>query len=68
MMNLYKGRRRELISAAILYLLGALVTALAPDLPVMVTGRFVFGIGIGLVSIQCFFQHKTILGSFFFKK
>ncbi|XP_034205622.1 D-xylose-proton symporter-like 2 isoform X2 [Prunus dulcis] len=44
----FLGRRRELISAAILYLLGALVTALAPDLPVMVIGRFVFGIGIGL--------------------
>lgn len=35
--------------ASVLYLVGALVTALAPDLVVMVIGRFVFGIGIGLV-------------------
>ncbi|CAN6564568.1 unnamed protein product [Malus baccata var. baccata] len=31
----FLGRRRELILAALLYLLGGLVTALAPDLPVM---------------------------------
>ncbi|KAE9464669.1 hypothetical protein C3L33_03462, partial [Rhododendron williamsianum] len=42
------SRRRELIVASVLYLVGALVTALAPDLVVMVIGRFVFGIGIGL--------------------
>lgn len=35
--------------AAILYIVGALVTAVAPDLAIMVIGRFVFGIGIGLV-------------------
>ncbi|GMY06402.1 D-xylose-proton symporter-like 2 [Fagus crenata] len=44
----FLGRRRELILAAVLYFVGALVTALAPDLPVMVIGRLVFGIGIGL--------------------
>ncbi|KAM1070501.1 hypothetical protein ACFX13_002331 [Malus domestica] len=44
----FLGRRRELILAALLYLLGALVTAVAPDLPVMVIGRLVYGIGIGL--------------------
>ncbi|XP_009361176.2 D-xylose-proton symporter-like 2 isoform X1 [Pyrus x bretschneideri] len=44
----FLGRRRELILAALLYLLGGLVTALAPDLPVMVIGRFIYGIGIGL--------------------
>lgn len=42
------GRRRELILAALLYLVGALVTAVAPSFVVMVIGRFVFGIGIGL--------------------
>ncbi|KAL9431622.1 hypothetical protein AB3S75_026756 [Citrus x aurantiifolia] len=42
------GRRRELILAALLYLVGALVMALAPDFIIMVVGRFVFGIGIGL--------------------
>ncbi|KAM5557922.1 hypothetical protein ABKV19_024981 [Rosa sericea] len=44
------GRRFELISAAVLYSVGALITALAPEFPVMVIGRFVFGIGIGLVG------------------
>nr|AFK44058.1 unknown [Lotus japonicus] len=31
-----------------MYLVGALVTALAPNFPVLVVGRLVFGIGIGL--------------------
>ncbi|KAK3004964.1 hypothetical protein RJ639_018406 [Escallonia herrerae] len=44
----YLGRRRELIVAAILYLVGAPMTALAPDFAFMVVGRFVYGIGIGL--------------------
>ncbi|XVF41665.1 hypothetical protein PTKIN_Ptkin01aG0298000 [Pterospermum kingtungense] len=44
----FLGRRRELITASILYLVGALVTALSPNLAVMVIGRFVYGIGIGL--------------------
>lgn len=42
------GRRRELILAAFLYLAGALVTSVAPDFIILVTGRFVYGIGIGL--------------------
>ncbi|KAL6132351.1 hypothetical protein ACLB2K_070722 [Fragaria x ananassa] len=42
------GRRFELIASAVLYSIGALITALAPEFPVMVIGRFVFGIGIGL--------------------
>ncbi|GMI94236.1 hypothetical protein like AT5G17010 [Hibiscus trionum] len=44
----FLGRRRELITASIMYLVGALVTAFAPNLVVMVIGRFVYGIGIGL--------------------
>ncbi|KAK9272018.1 hypothetical protein L1049_002387 [Liquidambar formosana] len=44
----FLGRRRELILSSLLYLVGALVTAVAPDLIIMVIGRFVFGIGIGL--------------------
>lgn len=44
----FLGRRRELILSALLYLVGALVTAVAPDFVIMVIGRFVFGIGIGL--------------------
>ncbi|XLU71333.1 hypothetical protein S245_030386, partial [Arachis hypogaea] len=44
----FLGRRRKLVSAALLYLVGALVIALAPNLPILVIGRFVYGIGIGL--------------------
>ncbi|XP_065852988.1 D-xylose-proton symporter-like 2 [Euphorbia lathyris] len=44
----YLGRRRELILAALVYLVGALVTALAPDLVIMVIGRVIYGIAIGL--------------------
>lgn len=35
--------------SSIVYLVGALITALAPDFVVMVIGRLVYGIGIGLV-------------------
>ncbi|URD80400.1 Sugar transporter [Musa troglodytarum] len=44
----FLGRRRELIISAVLYFVGALLTAMAPNFPVMVIGRFVFGTGIGL--------------------
>ncbi|GAB4858183.1 Vacuolar glucose transporter 1 [Ancistrocladus abbreviatus] len=44
----FLGRRRELMVASVLYFIGALITALAPDFAVLVVGRFVFGIGIGL--------------------
>lgn len=50
-----EGRRRELILAALLYLVGALVTAVAPSFVVLVIGRFVFGIGIGLVTNSSIF-------------
>ncbi|GKV32942.1 hypothetical protein SLEP1_g41505 [Rubroshorea leprosula] len=41
----FLGRRRELISAALLYGLGALITALAPDLGVLLAGRLLYGLG-----------------------
>ncbi|CAA6669581.1 unnamed protein product [Spirodela intermedia] len=44
----FLGRRRELLTASMLYLFGALLTAFAPNFPVLVVGRFIFGIGIGL--------------------
>ncbi|RDX98183.1 D-xylose-proton symporter-like 2, partial [Mucuna pruriens] len=44
----FLGRRRELIVSALLYFVGALVTGLAPNFPVLVLGRLVYGIGIGL--------------------
>jgi predicted MFS family arabinose efflux permease len=34
-----------------MYLVGALITAFAPNYPVLVIGRLVFGIGIGLVCL-----------------
>jgi sugar porter (SP) family MFS transporter len=42
------GRRKELLSAAALYLIGALLMAFAPSLPALVAGRVAYGLGIGL--------------------
>uniref|UniRef100_A0A1J3JRN9 D-xylose-proton symporter-like 3, chloroplastic n=1 Tax=Noccaea caerulescens TaxID=107243 RepID=A0A1J3JRN9_NOCCA len=44
----FLGRRRELIIAAVLYLLGSLITGCAPDLNVLLVGRLLYGLGIGL--------------------
>ncbi|RVW56657.1 D-xylose-proton symporter-like 3, chloroplastic [Vitis vinifera] len=44
----FLGRRGELITAAILYALGGLITASAPELDVLLVGRLLYGIGIGL--------------------
>lgn len=42
------GRRRELITAAALYVVGGLITGYAPNLLVLIMGRLLYGIGIGL--------------------
>ncbi|CAN8269739.1 unnamed protein product [Cochlearia groenlandica] len=42
------GRRKELILAAFSYLIGAIVTAVAPVFSVLIIGRLMYGIGIGL--------------------
>ncbi|KAJ0266741.1 D-xylose-proton symporter-like 3 [Hirschfeldia incana] len=44
----FLGRRRELIIAAGLYLLGSLITGCAPDLNILLLGRLLYGLGIGL--------------------
>ncbi|WRX34641.1 Major facilitator [Theobroma cacao] len=44
----FLGRRRELIIAALLYVLGGSLTAYAPDLSVLLVGRLLYGLGIGL--------------------
>ncbi|KAG0622798.1 hypothetical protein M758_3G124200 [Ceratodon purpureus] len=44
----FLGRRKELVLAAGLYILGASITAFAPNLAVVVAGRLIFGLGIGL--------------------
>ncbi|XP_021725807.1 D-xylose-proton symporter-like 2 [Chenopodium quinoa] len=42
------GRRRELITSSVLYLVGALITAIGPNFAILMIGRFIYGIGIGL--------------------
>ncbi|XP_002520519.3 D-xylose-proton symporter-like 3, chloroplastic [Ricinus communis] len=44
----FLGRRRELIIAAVLYMLGGLITAYAPSLGILLGGRLLYGLGIGL--------------------
>lgn len=44
----FLGRKRELLLAALLYLLGGSVTAYAPGLNVLLLGRVLYGLGIGL--------------------
>lgn len=44
------GRKRQLIVAALLYLLGGAITASAPELGVLLAGRLLYGLGIGLVG------------------
>ncbi|KAF5176243.1 D-xylose-proton symporter-like 3 protein, partial [Thalictrum thalictroides] len=44
----FLGRRRELITAALLYCVGGLITGTAPDLGVLIIGRLIYGLGIGL--------------------
>ncbi|XP_022141799.1 D-xylose-proton symporter-like 3, chloroplastic isoform X2 [Momordica charantia] len=44
----FLGRRRELIIAAVLYAVGSLITAYCPDLGVLLAGRLLYGLGIGL--------------------
>lgn len=44
-----------------LYLIGALVTAFAPSFSIMVVGRFVYGIGIGLVIELILFYFMIFL-------
>ncbi|CAN6486498.1 unnamed protein product [Victoria cruziana] len=44
----FLGRRRELIVSSTFYIIGALITALAPDFAILVIGRLIYGVGIGL--------------------
>lgn len=45
------GRRLTLFGAGVVFLMGAVVSALAPNEGVLLCGRFVVGIGIGLSSV-----------------
>ncbi|XP_057789924.1 D-xylose-proton symporter-like 3, chloroplastic [Salvia miltiorrhiza] len=44
----FLGRNRELIIAALLYLSGGLLTAYSPGLGVLLLGRCLYGLGIGM--------------------
>nr|XP_043609961.1 D-xylose-proton symporter-like 3, chloroplastic [Erigeron canadensis] len=44
----FLGRKRELLLAALLYFLGGSITAYAPGLGVLLLGRVLYGLGIGL--------------------
>nr|ABF99614.1 sugar transporter family protein, putative, expressed [Oryza sativa Japonica Group] len=46
----FLGRRIELVTAAALYISGALVTGFAPDFVLLIIGRLLYGIGIGLTG------------------
>ncbi|KAG2299819.1 hypothetical protein Bca52824_036291 [Brassica carinata] len=61
----FLGRRRELIIAAGLYLLGSLITGCAPDLNILLLGRLLYGLGIGLCFTlgfdrQCMGLHSIL--------
>ncbi len=45
------GRRPVLLATALIFVSGALVSALAVDLPILLAGRFLVGIGIGGASM-----------------
>ena len=44
------GRRRVLFFAAVLFVLGAIGTSIAPDVPLMVLSRLVLGLAVGSAS------------------
>ncbi|KAG8381665.1 hypothetical protein BUALT_Bualt06G0145100 [Buddleja alternifolia] len=54
----FLGRRRELVLSSCMYLIGALLTALAPNFVLMVIGRLIYGIGIGLMDLLRAIQGK----------
>ena len=45
------GRKRALFAAAGLFIIGAAVEALAPNVPVLVFGRLVAGFGVGVAAV-----------------
>jgi SP family galactose:H+ symporter-like MFS transporter len=45
------GRRRALLAAAVLFIVGALVEAFAPNVPVLAFGRLAAGFGVGVAAV-----------------
>ncbi|KAL3683388.1 hypothetical protein R1sor_001410 [Riccia sorocarpa] len=55
------GRRRELILSAVIYAVGSSVTGLAPNLAVLIGGRLVYGVAIGLAmhAAPCYISETS---------
>lgn len=45
------GRRRAVLIAGLLFILGALLQSLAPNIPLLVLGRLVVGFGVGVAAV-----------------
>jgi MFS transporter, SP family, galactose:H+ symporter len=45
------GRRRALLAAAALFIIGALAQAFAPNVPILVFARLVAGLGVGVAAV-----------------
>ncbi len=45
------GRERTVTAAAVMFVIGALVQGLAPDTAVLVIGRMVIGVGVGVAAV-----------------
>jgi MFS transporter, SP family, major inositol transporter len=47
------GRKGSLLVCAGLFLIGALITAMAPNVPIMTVGRILLGFGVGAAAVTC---------------
>jgi MFS transporter, SP family, major inositol transporter len=45
------GRRQTVFVVSVVFVVGALITASAPNLPVLYFGRFIIGIGVAISAI-----------------
>ncbi|MEP9393732.1 sugar porter family MFS transporter [Gordonia sp. VNK1] len=47
------GRKRMLLTCGVIFLVGAVGCALAPNVPIMVIARIVLGLGVGAAAVTC---------------
>ena len=47
------GRKRSLLVCAVLFLVGALGCAIAPNVAIMVAARIILGLGVGAAAVTC---------------
>lgn len=45
------GRKASIIMADILFTVGAVIMAVAPTIPVLMVGRYIIGLGVGMASL-----------------